>query len=344
MENVNDIPASHPDPENNFPGTNSSHPDQIVSFTYPSKPELEEAKNKANAWLRSITSLALYFVIGYFFFNRDWLLVLILTAVVVFHEMGHFLAMKLYKYTDLGIFFIPLLGAYASGTKREVSQTQSVVIILAGPVPGIIVGLLIYFLALHQDSLFLEKTALILILLNLLNLIPIYPLDGGQLLNRLFLDESAIIGKVFVVASSLFLGWFFIKLGMNSTPNFYVLLLFPIMMLSRMFSDIKHERLVTQIEKEGVDLNTAYEDITDEQYWKIRNAMIKHHPDLQGISQAPPYEYSEQEEKIVSAMQGLLQRIIIMDLSVFGKILVILIWLGCFAAPILMKMPLRIFY
>jgi len=343
MDNVNDMPASRADPENNFPGTENSHPDHTTPFVYPSKPELEESKSKTNAWVRSITSLALYFVIGYFFFNRDWLLVLILTAVVVFHEMGHFLAMKLYNYTDLGIFFIPLLGAYASGTKREVSQKQSVVIILAGPVPGIIAGILIYLLALHQDSLFLEKTALFLILLNVINLIPVYPLDGGQLLNRLFLDESAIIGRIFSILSCVFIGWIFINLGMQKGV-LYVLLIIPVMILVRMFSDIKHERLVSQIEKEGIDLNTAYEDITDEQYWKIRNAMIKHHPDLQGIPQAPPYEFAEEEDKIVSTMQSLLQRIIIMDLSVAGKILVILIWLGCFAASIAMKMPWGIFY
>jgi stage IV sporulation protein FB len=343
MDNVNDTPASHPNPENNFPGTTISDTTVTASRLYPAKPELEENKSKTNVWVRSISSLALYFVIGYFFFNRDWVLVLILTAVVVFHEMGHFLAMKLYNYTDLGIFFIPLLGAYASGTKREVSQKQSVVIILAGPVPGIIAGILIYFLALHQDSLFLEKTALFLILLNVINLIPVYPLDGGQLLNRLFLDESAIIGRVFSVLSCLFIAWFFINLGMQKNL-LYVLLVIPVMMLIRMFSDIKHERLVTKIEKEGVDLNTAYEDITDEQYWNIRNAMIRHHPDLRGIPQAPPYQYAEDEDKIVSTMQGLLQRVIIMDLSVAGKILVILVWVGCFAASILMKMPWSIFY
>jgi hypothetical protein len=43
-------------------------------------------------------------------------------------------------------------------------------------------------------------------------------------------------------------------------------------------------------------------------------------------------------------MQGLLQRIIIMDLSLAGKIIIMLIWLGCFAAPLLIGMPLRLFY
>src|SRR5262245_43760732 len=87
------------------------------------KPELEEPKKKPNVWYKSLTSLAVFVVIGYFFFGQNWMLVLVLTAVVVFHELGHFLAMKIYKYQDLGIFFIPLLGAYVSGKKQEVSQT-----------------------------------------------------------------------------------------------------------------------------------------------------------------------------------------------------------------------------
>ena len=40
-----------------------------------------------------------------------------------------------------------MLGAYASGTKREVSQKQSAIILLAGPLPGIIAGILLLTLA-----------------------------------------------------------------------------------------------------------------------------------------------------------------------------------------------------
>lgn len=339
MENTNDTPASHTSHEDSagiaIPGEEA--------IVYPDKPELEESKSKVNVWLRSLTSLALYFVIGYIFFKEDWKYMLVLTGVVVFHELGHFLAMKLYNYTDLGIFFIPLLGAYASGTKREISQTQSAVIILAGPVPGIIIGIALYYLAIHQQNMFLGQAAGLLVLLNLLNLIPIYPLDGGQLLNRLFLDDSAIIGKIFVVISSLVLAWIFITLG-GHNKILYGLLLFPVMMISRLFTDIKHERLVAEIEKEGVDLNTAYEDITNEQYWKIRHALIKHHPDLSGLKQAPPYEYSDNEEKVVTTMQSLLQRIIILDLSLIAKLIIIFIWLGCFAVLVLVDTPLSRFY
>src|SRR5256885_15551932 len=101
-------------------------PQQLIY--YPPKPQAEN--KKGNVWVRSITSLLLYLLIAYYFFNANWLLVLILTGIVIFHEMGHFVAMKLYQYKELGIFFIPLLGAYASGTKREVSQRQSAIILL----------------------------------------------------------------------------------------------------------------------------------------------------------------------------------------------------------------------
>jgi stage IV sporulation protein FB len=337
MENNNETPASNPGQRNDFSITSNTITETPDQFIYPAKPELEESKSKINVWLRSLSSLALYFIIGYFFFNKDWLLVLVLTGVVVFHEMGHFLAMKLYNYTELGIFFIPLLGAYASGTKHEISQKQSAIIILAGPIPGIMAGIIVYFFAIHHNNIFLERISWILVFLNLLNLFPVYPLDGGQLLNRLFLDESAIIGKIFIIISSLALAWFFYEI------HFYPLLLFPIMMLGRMFTDIKHDRLIKKIEAEGVDLNTSYEDITDEQYWKIRNALIKHHTELQDVAPAPPYEYADKEDKIITTMQGLLQRTIIMDLSVAGKTLIIFIWLACFAAPVLMDMPIRLF-
>src|SRR5258708_7021452 len=173
---------------------------------YPPKPSPED--KKGNVLLRSLMSLALYLVIGYYFFQSNWMLLLILTAIVIFHELGHFIAMKIYNYKDLGIFFIPLLGAYASGTKREISQKQSVIILLAGPLPGIIVGLGIYFFYHSQNAASINGTpfpqwvSFFLIVLNVLNLLPIYPLDGGQLLNRLFLDESKLISKIFVVLSA----------------------------------------------------------------------------------------------------------------------------------------------
>lgn len=306
-------------------------------FVYPGKPELEEGNNKTNVWIRSMSSLALYLAVGYFFFHQNWSLVLVLTGVVVFHELGHFFAMKLYDYKDLGIFFIPLVGAYASGTKHEVSQRQSVIIILGGPLPGIIAGIILYFLPAYNEYAIIQQVTWILIYLNLLNLLPIYPLDGGQLLNRLWLDEYHIISKIFIVISSGFLAYFAWKL------NFLPLLIFPAMLLWRMWGEMRLDKLTLKIEAEGIDLNTTYDEISDEQYWKTREVLIRIHPDLHDIPQAPPYEYADKEEKVITTMQSLLQRTLIMDQSVIEKILVLLIWAACFLIPTWLHLPLRLF-
>src|SRR5688500_17771621 len=139
------------------------------------KPVLEEKKNKTNIWLKSIASLILYLAIGYFFFSHRWVFLLIITAIIVFHELGHFTAMKIFRYDDLGIFFIPLLGAYVSGTKQEVSQKQSAIILLAGPLPGIILGIILYLADQNSSGMYLfdisvSRIALLLIILNLINL------------------------------------------------------------------------------------------------------------------------------------------------------------------------------
>lgn len=297
------------------------------------KPELEEPKNRANVWLKSIGSLAIFLILGYLFFQRQWIFILVLTGIVIFHELGHFIAMKIYKYQDLGIFFIPLLGAYVSGTKQEVSQKQSAIILLAGPIPGIFLGIILYIIYQNTDIPFLEGVAKILIFLNVLNLLPVYPLDGGQLLHRLFLDDNNILGKIFVILSAALMSWIAVSSG------FYFLLFFPLMMIGRMIGDFQHERIEKKIEGEGIDLMKSYEEITPQEYWRIRNAVIKHYPQFKDVNPAPPYEISAKEEQIITTIQGLLQRSIIQDLSLGGKFLILVIWLGFFLAPFIIKNP-----
>jgi len=298
------------------------------------KPELEESKKSGlNVWLRSLSSLALFIFIGYFFFQKNWNLVIVLTVVVVIHELGHFLAMKLYNYQELGIFFIPLLGAYASGKKQEISQTQSAVILLAGPLPGIVLGFGLHFIAVNTGIYFLEQIAWIFILLNMLNLLPVYPLDGGQLLHRLFLDDKNILSKIFVIISAGFMIWMAISTG------FWLLLLFPYIMISRMIGDIRHERVISKLEAEGIDLNKTYEELSAEDYWRIRNLIINYYPQFRDINPSPPYEISPKEEQVVVTIQGLLQRTLVQDLPLTGKFIILVVWTGFFAAPFFIKNP-----
>lgn len=329
----------------NFPSPSyEPNKEQTVSpetvFVYP--PKYKKQEQPTNIWLRSITSLALYLILGYYIFP-SYKILLLITAIVIIHEMGHFLAMKYYRYSELGIFFIPLLGAYVSGTKREVSQIQSAVILLAGPLPGIILGIIFYFIDINHSTgyypfdISLSQIAVWFIILNLINLLPIYPLDGGQLLNRVFLDEESIISKLFIFLSAALMCWVAWKL------NFYILLIFPAMMLLRLRSDKKMDHAEKRIEQEGINADTSYEEMPDQDYWKMRNILIEEHPSFKDIPKAPPYEYSNREEKVMTTIQSLLHRHVIQDLSIAGKVFIFLIWVAALAAPWLLEMDMSFF-
>ena len=103
-------------------------------MVYPPKPIL--AEKKENAATRSLISLALYAVLFYFLFDRNISYIAAVLLVIIIHEMGHFAFMKLFNYSNVRIFIIPLLGAFTSGKKQQVSQKQLSLIILGGPVFG----------------------------------------------------------------------------------------------------------------------------------------------------------------------------------------------------------------
>ncbi|HEY0434551.1 MAG TPA: site-2 protease family protein [Chitinophagaceae bacterium] len=329
--------------EDNVSNHEAREPAPAAVNLYPPKPQLEETRS--NIWLRSVISLGLYLVIGYYFFSANWALLLVLTGIVIFHELGHFTAMKLFRYDELGIFFIPLLGAYASGTKRQISQRQSAIILLAGPMPGIIAGIILLLVLRHQpvsftyhQLAFLQSTGALLIFLNVLNLLPIYPLDGGQLLNRLFLDDSKIVAKTFVILSAAAMAFFAIRI------EFYPLLVFPAMMVYRLVAEARSDRLTAKVEAVGVNLEKTYDEITDEDYWKIRDVLIaSNHSSVRNVRPGVPYEYAVNEDKVVSAVENLLQRSIIQDLSGAGKVLIVLVWLAGFSVPFLMDLDLPFF-
>jgi len=113
----------------------------------------------------------------------------IFVAVLLLHESGHILAMRLFGYRDPMMLFIPFLGALATARKTNASLTEKVWISLAGPLPGLAlgIGLAIAFgipaLASPtadwlKDNHWIRETSWMLIILNLFNLLPVYPLDS----------------------------------------------------------------------------------------------------------------------------------------------------------------------
>ncbi len=139
--------------------------------------------------------------------------VLMVIVVLIIHELGHALAMRAFGYRDLQVLFIPFIGAVASGKKEDVAPWQEVVVLLAGPIPGILIGTWLRVSGLATGNELLYTFANIMILLNYLNLLPFVPLDGGRVMSIVFFDRFPTVQFAFSTASSVAIGAAGIYLG-----------------------------------------------------------------------------------------------------------------------------------
>jgi Zn-dependent protease len=283
---------------------------------------------------RSLLSLLLYLFAGY------WLLgdlenLLLITFVLLLHEGGHFVAMRQVGYRDLGVFFLPLLGAYVSGSKRVVTQRESAIVLLAGPLPGMLLGATLYFLMKNGMiastgllNINLKNLMLFLVVLNGLNLLPVYPLDGGQLLNRVFLDEEGWASKLFVLLSAAFMSYLAIQYQL------YLLLIFPIGLLFRLWKSAASQRVDKRITASGIETEIDYEDLSDIDYWRIRRILIEENKSIQALAGEHLETYAPAEAQIQQAVEAQLHRTLIQDLSVLAKIGILFLWVASIAFPL----------
>ncbi|NEV64977.1 SMI1/KNR4 family protein [Thiorhodococcus minor] len=138
----------------------------------------------------------------------DWLLTTLLLAAVVFHELGHYLAMRWLGYQNLQIMMLPLLGGLATGVERRPTAANRAFVSLMGPVPGILLGWLLVSLASgspHQEPML--AMGVVLLILNYLNLLPLAPLDGGQLVKALIPPRWLVLIVIFELLGAGALFW-----------------------------------------------------------------------------------------------------------------------------------------
>jgi len=151
---------------------------------------------------------------------------IILIGVLVVHELGHFVAMTIFGYKDVRMFFIPLFGAAVSGKAGNVSSTKKAVVYLAGPVPGILLGFVFAGVGVMLNSSVVIQAASMLIFINGFNLLPVPPLDGGRLLNEVVFSRNRYVETAFNVLAggALVVGAFILKDIFLAILAFFVLI------------------------------------------------------------------------------------------------------------------------
>ncbi len=175
-----------------------------------------------------------------------------LVAVLLFHELGHYAAMRWAGYRDLKVFFLPFLGAAVSGRHEHPTATQELVVLFAGPVPGLLLGLAALAWLPSDVPLagFWHGCALLAVTINAFNLLPIHPLDGGKVFEILLLGRwpwLAFAGRVLGVVG---LAW--LATTMDSTIGSGVLWGLVLLMALGLTHQRHEARLASLLRAEGV--------------------------------------------------------------------------------------------
>lgn len=121
-----------------------------------------------------------------------------LVAILVFHEYGHLRAMKRFGIPTKGMYLIPFVGGLAVGDKPH-SRWQDIYISLMGPVFGLIMTVVFYIAYLITGGHFVGLVASTSALINLFNLLPVYPLDGGRVVKSLVFSGRKKIALVLLL-------------------------------------------------------------------------------------------------------------------------------------------------
>lgn len=114
-------------------------------------------------------------------FVYGWQYAVGFVGLIFVHEMGHYLAAK-QKGLDVGVpVFIPFVGAWIALKEMPHDAQMEAYIGLGGPLVGSIGALACYFAAREWNSMLLLAISYSGFFLNLFNLIPVPPLDGGRI-------------------------------------------------------------------------------------------------------------------------------------------------------------------
>lgn len=293
------------------------------AYIFPDKPIVEESNTSLS---KSIGSLVLFIAAFYLFFDKDISYIFILVLVLFIHELGHFIAMKYFDYKEVQMFFIPLLGALVTGSKEEISQRQRAIILLAGPIPGIIIGLILYYIGYENNQQILIVAANMFIFLNMFNLLPLKPLDGGNLIGVLFFDKKETIQTIFVIISAC--GLILIALLLES----YIFLIVPVFLLSGIVQKFTTKKIKADLERENIDYNKPFEELTNAEYWTIRKHVVIHVTSFNKIS---PTEFleSKHEKQIIELIKSLFVKAPRFDLSGKTKTMFLLTWILFIIGP-----------
>ncbi|TMP23826.1 metalloprotease [Pseudoalteromonas rubra] len=133
----------------------------------------------------------------------SWQFAVMLLACLVIHEYGHIRAMRYFGLKTKGIYLIPFVGGLAVSEDKLTTRWQNVIISLMGPAFGLLASLVAVVLYYVTGLEIFAGVAVLSALLNLFNMLPIVPLDGGHVLKSISFSMRSWAGLLVCLAGIL---------------------------------------------------------------------------------------------------------------------------------------------
>ena len=284
---------------------------------YPAKPHIEKVKIESN-WGLTAFSLVLFVGVFLLLFKDEKNFVLCLILVLFIHEMGHFTFMKLFNYENVRMLFIPLMGAFVQGSKEKYSQTQSFIVVAAGPFPGICIGIITLFLSSFYELNWLLELSYLFLFLNIINLIPIDPLDGGQLFKLLVRKKRDLFLIIFAFISSLIL----ILVGFLIWS--WVTMIFGFFMGIRVRGMQRNYQIRKLLDEQDVNYISTYDDLSNRDYAMIRDVIVAETPSLKKFLEISD---EQNDDVLASHVNSVLLAPVKYDASFWFKFTIVALWI-----------------
>lgn len=148
------------------------------------------------------TTGSMFVSLGVYALAYGWKFAAGFIALLFAHEMGHFVAARQRGLKVGAPTFIPFVGAWIEMKEMPHDAEIEAYVGFGGPFVGTLAALLCYFLGRYADSSLLLAIAYVGFFLNLFNLIPISPLDGGRI-------TAVLSPRIWLVGIPALLAWFY---------------------------------------------------------------------------------------------------------------------------------------
>lgn len=201
-------------------------------------------------FLKLQTLISMFIYLGTYALIYGWSFAVALVYLLFVHEMGHLFAAKKIKLPTTPAIFIPFMGAAIGMKERPKNAKDEGFLAYMGPVFGLLSFLPAIPLYLLTEEPFWALVIVFGSMLNLFNLIPLSPLDGGRIV-------AGISTKLWGVGLVLLLGFAIWSTSILA----FIVLIFGILQWISVYKEQKNSGKKQQEAKDYHDMLVTLENI-----------------------------------------------------------------------------------